>query len=122
MLLIDMQLSASEVLRTFHQDEPTLFLGSAFTTVGLVTVAFCLLRRRFDALLVWLGVFAFLYGQRMWFDTGLLNITLGETNSSRAYAGWWASSYQFQRSCSYRRPGCSPSAESWSQPFFRPCS
>ncbi len=77
MLLIDMQLSASEVLRTFHQDEPTLFLGSAFTTVGLVTVAFCLLRRRFDALLVWLGVFAFLYGQRMWFDTGLLNITLG---------------------------------------------
>jgi sigma-B regulation protein RsbU (phosphoserine phosphatase) len=76
MLLFDAQLSASEVLRTFHRDEPTLFLGSAFTTVGLVTVAFCLLRRRFDALLVWLGVFAFLYGQRMWFDTGLLHITL----------------------------------------------
>jgi sigma-B regulation protein RsbU (phosphoserine phosphatase) len=77
MLLIETQLSASEVLRTFHRDEPALFLGSAFSTVGLVAVAFCLLRRRFDALLVWLGVFAFLYGQRMWFDTGLLHITLG---------------------------------------------
>jgi len=76
MLLIDAQLSASEVLRIFHHDEPALFLGSAFTTVGIVTGAFCLLRRRFDALLVWLGVFAFLYGQRMWFDTGLLHVTL----------------------------------------------
>lgn len=70
------ELSAGEVLRVFHQDEPYLFLGAAFTTVGLVTVAFCLLRRRFDALLVSLGVFAILYGQRMWFDTGLLGITL----------------------------------------------
>ncbi|MGA7110753.1 MAG: PP2C family protein-serine/threonine phosphatase [Terracidiphilus sp.] len=76
MLLMDAQLSAREVLRIFHQDEPALFLGSAFTTVGIVTGAFCLLRRRFDALLVWLGVFAFLYGQRMWFDTGILHVTL----------------------------------------------
>jgi len=76
MVLIGAQLTASEVLRVFHQDEPYLFLGSAFTTVGIVTEAFCLLRRRFDALLVWLGVFAILYGQRMWFDTGLLYLTL----------------------------------------------
>jgi sigma-B regulation protein RsbU (phosphoserine phosphatase) len=34
------------------------------------------MRRRFDPLLVWLGVFAFLYGQRMWLDTGLLSLTL----------------------------------------------
>jgi sigma-B regulation protein RsbU (phosphoserine phosphatase) len=79
-MLIETQLSASEVLRTFHEDEPYLFLGSAFTTVGIVTEAFCLLRRRFDPLLVWLGVFAFLYGQRMWFDTGLLEMTLGGNN------------------------------------------
>jgi sigma-B regulation protein RsbU (phosphoserine phosphatase) len=76
MFLVEAQLSAGEVLRIFHQDEPALFLGSAFTTVGIVTGAFCLLRRRFDALLVWLGVFAFLYGQRMWFDTGILRVTL----------------------------------------------
>ncbi|HEX4287223.1 MAG TPA: SpoIIE family protein phosphatase, partial [Terracidiphilus sp.] len=76
MVLLDTQLSANEVLRTFHRDEPYLFLGAAFTTVGLVTEAFCLLRRRFDPLLVWLGVFAILYGQRMWLDTGLLSLTL----------------------------------------------
>ena len=76
MVLADMPLTASEVLRTFHRDEPSLFLGSAFTTVGLVTAAFCLIRRRFDALLVSLGLFAFLYGQRMWFNTELLHLTL----------------------------------------------
>lgn len=76
MFLAEAKLSASEVLRIFHQDEPALFLGSAFTTVGIVTGAFCLLRRRFDALLIWLGVFAFFYGQRMWFDTGILHVTL----------------------------------------------
>lgn len=76
MVLLDTQLSASEVLRTFHRDEPYLFLGAAFSTVGILSGAFSLLRRRFDPLLVWLGVFAFLYGQRMWLDTGLLDLTL----------------------------------------------
>lgn len=76
MVPLDRQLSASEVLRTFHRDKPSLFLGAAFSTVGIVTAAFCLLRRRFDAPLVWLGVFAFLYGQRIWLNTGLLHITL----------------------------------------------
>jgi sigma-B regulation protein RsbU (phosphoserine phosphatase) len=77
MVQLDAQLSAREVLRVFHRDEPVLFLGAAFTTVGLMTEAFCLVRRRFDALLVWLGVFAILYGQRMWLDMGLLYLTLG---------------------------------------------
>jgi sigma-B regulation protein RsbU (phosphoserine phosphatase) len=76
MILIDTPLTASEVLRTFHSDEPYLFLGAAFTTVGLVSIGFCILRRRFDALLVWLAVFAYLYGQRMWLDAGILRITL----------------------------------------------
>jgi sigma-B regulation protein RsbU (phosphoserine phosphatase) len=76
MVLVDAQLSASEVLRTFHRDEPYLFLGAAFSTIGIVSGAFCVMRRRFDPLLVWLGVFAFLYGQRMWLDTGLLDLTL----------------------------------------------
>lgn len=76
MVLLDTQLSATEVLKAFHRDEPYLFLGAAFTTVGIVTEAFCLLRRRFDPLLIWLGVFAFLYGQRMWLDTDLLSLTV----------------------------------------------
>jgi sigma-B regulation protein RsbU (phosphoserine phosphatase) len=76
MIAADAPLSASDVLRIFHRDEPFLFLGAAFATVGVVCAAFSVIRRRFDALLVWLGLFAFLYGQRLWFDTGLLAITL----------------------------------------------
>src|SRR5271165_4447382 len=72
MVLFDTPLTATQVLHTFHRDEPYLFLGAAFITVGLVAIGFCALRRRFDALLVWLAVFAYLYGQRMWLDSGLL--------------------------------------------------
>ena len=87
MVLFDAQLSASEVLRTFHRDEPALFLGASITTVGLLTEAFCVLRRRFDPMLVWLGIFAILYGQRMWLDTGLLHLTLAG-NSFFAQLRW----------------------------------
>ncbi len=78
MVLIEEQLSATGLLRIFHQDAPYLFMGSAFITVGIMTEAFCLLRRRFDALLVWLGVFAILYGLRMWFDTGMLHLAIAD--------------------------------------------
>jgi sigma-B regulation protein RsbU (phosphoserine phosphatase) len=77
MFLADTQLTANEVLRVFHRDEPYLFLGAAFTTVGLLCASLSILRRRFDALLVWLALFAFLYGQRLWLDTNILGITLG---------------------------------------------
>src|ERR1035437_6881076 len=80
MVLIDTQLTASEVLRTFHRDEAFLFLGAAFTTVGILSAAFCVLRRRFDALLVCLSVFAILYGQRLWLQAGLLRITVPENS------------------------------------------
>jgi sigma-B regulation protein RsbU (phosphoserine phosphatase) len=76
MCLIEPTLSADEVLRLFHRDEPFLFLGAAFTTVALLCGAFSLLRRKFDPLLLWLAAFAFLYGQRLWLETNLLGITL----------------------------------------------
>jgi sigma-B regulation protein RsbU (phosphoserine phosphatase) len=76
MLLIDTQLTASQVLRTFHRDEPYLFLGAAFSTVALVAACFCLLRRRFDALLLCLAAFAWLYGQRLWLDAGILRLAI----------------------------------------------
>ena len=76
MLLMEAPLTASEVLRIFHRDEPLLFLGSAFTTVALLCAGFSLLRRKFDPLLVWLAAFAFLYGQRLWLVSDLLNLTL----------------------------------------------
>jgi len=53
-------------LQTLHRDGPYLFLGAAFTSLGLVSVAFAFLDRKFNAMLFWLAVFAILYGQRLW--------------------------------------------------------
>jgi len=72
----DPQLTASQVLRTFHHDEFYLFLGAAFTTFGLISAAFAFLSRKFDAMLFWLGLFAILYGQRMWIDLRLLALMI----------------------------------------------
>jgi sigma-B regulation protein RsbU (phosphoserine phosphatase) len=69
-----MQLSASEVLHTFHRDEISLFLGATFATVGLISFGFLLVRRRFDALLFWLGLFALLYGGRLWMQAQLMSL------------------------------------------------
>jgi sigma-B regulation protein RsbU (phosphoserine phosphatase) len=68
----DATLTASQVLKTFHRDELYIFLGAAFTTVGLISIAFAFLGRKVNALLIWLAVFAILYGQRLWLQLGLL--------------------------------------------------
>src|SRR5689334_12522731 len=70
----DPQLTASQVLRTFHHDELYLFLGAAFTTLGLMSAAFSFLQRKFDAMLFWLALFAILYGQRLWLQSDLLTL------------------------------------------------
>jgi sigma-B regulation protein RsbU (phosphoserine phosphatase) len=41
------------------------------------------MRRRFDALLVWMAIFAHLYGQRLWMNAGLLRMTIPDTESFR---------------------------------------
>jgi sigma-B regulation protein RsbU (phosphoserine phosphatase) len=71
MILVETQYTGAQVLQAFYHDAPFLFLGSAFITVGVVSIGFCALRRRFDALLVWLGIFAALYGLRMWMQSDL---------------------------------------------------
>ena len=76
MLALDAQLSAIEVLRAFHHDEPRLILGAAFDTVAVIAIGICLVRRRFDPLLVWLAIFAHLYGGRLWLDSSILNLTV----------------------------------------------
>ncbi len=76
---IDRELTASQVLRVFHHDELRLFLGASFVTVGLVAGAFCVLRRKFDALLVWLGLFAILYGSRLWLQSDLLTLMVPDS-------------------------------------------
>ncbi|WP_433966285.1 PP2C family protein-serine/threonine phosphatase [Tunturiibacter gelidiferens] len=76
MYVSDPQLTASQVLRTFHHDELYLFLGAAFTAVGLVSIAFAFLGRKFDAMLFWLALFAIFYGQRLWLQLGLLTLII----------------------------------------------
>ncbi len=72
----DAPLTGGEVLRAFYRDAPYLFMGAAFISVGIVSTAYCILRRRFDALLVWMGLFAGLYGLRLWLQSGMLDVTL----------------------------------------------
>lgn len=74
MVLIETPITASQVLRAFDHDAPYLFLGSAFIAVGIVSIGFCALRRRFDALLVWMAIFAGLYGMRLWQEARILSI------------------------------------------------
>jgi phosphoserine phosphatase RsbU/P len=76
MLAPSPQLSAGELLNIFHHDEAYLFLGSAFTTIGLLAGAFCLIRRKFDALLIYFALFAVLYGQRLWVQAQLLGVLI----------------------------------------------
>jgi sigma-B regulation protein RsbU (phosphoserine phosphatase) len=53
----DPQFARSDVLRVFNHAKIYLFLGSAIITVGLPAASFSLLRRRFDALLLWFALF-----------------------------------------------------------------
>jgi len=84
MSLADVPISAGDVLQAFHRDAPNLFLGAAFITAGLVAIAFSALRRRRDRLLVYFGVFAVLYGLRLWVTANLLG--MGVPSSSIFYA------------------------------------
>jgi sigma-B regulation protein RsbU (phosphoserine phosphatase) len=76
MYLSDLPLTASQVLETLHRDGPYLFLGAAFTSLGLASAAFAFLDRKFNAMLFWLALFAILYGQRLWLQLGTFTLLL----------------------------------------------
>lgn len=73
-LFAEAPLNASELLRMLHHDEPFLFIGAACTTVALIAVGIYLLRRRADSLLLYFALFSFLYGQRLWLRSDVLQI------------------------------------------------
>jgi phosphoserine phosphatase RsbU/P len=84
MQVIEREITASQVLQVFHHSELNLFLGAAFVTVGLLVAAlFCLLRRKFDALLIWLALFALLYGNRLWLQSPLLSLIVPDSEFFR---------------------------------------
>jgi sigma-B regulation protein RsbU (phosphoserine phosphatase) len=69
-----MQVTAADVLSAFRRDEPQLFLAAASITVGLVAIAFSLIRKRFDEVLSFFAWFAALYGVRLWMQSGIYRI------------------------------------------------
>ena len=70
------QLTAGEVLRAFHHDEPFLFLGAAFNTVTIILIGLCIIRRKADGMLLSLACFAHLYGIRLWINSDLLRLSI----------------------------------------------
>src|SRR5690349_12547890 len=72
----DASISARDVLQAFQRDAPNLFLGAAFVTVGLIALGFTALRKTRDLLFIYFGVFAILYGLRLWVQARLLGLLL----------------------------------------------
>jgi phosphoserine phosphatase RsbU/P len=56
------EMTADQILQAFRHDAPNLFLGAVIVAVGLVAAALSVLRRKFDAVLIYLALFAILYG------------------------------------------------------------
>jgi sigma-B regulation protein RsbU (phosphoserine phosphatase) len=79
-------MSAEEVLSAFRRDAPYLFLGAAFTAVGIVSAAFAVLRRKRNSLLIYFALFAALYGLRLWIWSPLVAMTVqGSTFHARLH-------------------------------------
>ena len=76
MCVLEVQLTACEVLRAFHHDEPFLFLGAAFNTVTIILIGLCIIRRKADGMLLSLAWFAHLYGIRLWINSDLLRLSI----------------------------------------------
>jgi phosphoserine phosphatase RsbU/P len=75
----DARYTTGQILQAIHHDQLYLFLGASFITVGFVAAAFSLLRRKLDPLLLWLALFAILYGARLWMTTDMVGLELPHT-------------------------------------------
>ncbi len=76
---IDAQLTANQVLAIFHGDALYLFFGAGFMTFGLIAGIFAFWGRKFDAMLMWLALFAILYGLRLWLQQEFVGLLLPHT-------------------------------------------
>lgn len=72
-------LTAGRVLQIFRHDGFYLFLGAAFAALGLATAVVAFLKRKFNAMLFWLAVFAILYGVRLWLQLLTVQLMLPES-------------------------------------------
>jgi phosphoserine phosphatase RsbU/P len=71
-------LNADQVLHAFRHDAPSLLFGAIIMAAGLLSAAFSAFRRKYDRLLIYLGLLAALYGLRMWMQSQLVFLTMQE--------------------------------------------
>jgi phosphoserine phosphatase RsbU/P len=79
MLLGNLSVGADEVVRSIVHDIPGMFLGAAFVTSGLVAAGFSVIRGKRDPLLIYFGLFAVLYGLRLWTESNLVGAALPDS-------------------------------------------
>jgi sigma-B regulation protein RsbU (phosphoserine phosphatase) len=79
MLLMAPQIDAADVVRAFRHDSLYLFSGAAIISLGMLASAFAIIRREYDALLVYFAVFASLYGLRLWLQADLVKFVFHES-------------------------------------------
>ena len=70
--------TVDQVLQAFQGDELYLYLGAAFTALGMVGAALAFVERKFNAMLFWLGVFSILYGLRLWLQLNTASLVMPE--------------------------------------------
>jgi phosphoserine phosphatase RsbU/P len=75
----DLQLSGDQVLAIFNRDALYLLFGAVFMTFGLIAGIFAFWGRKFDVMLMWLALFATLYGLRLWLQLGFVGLLLPHT-------------------------------------------
>ena len=73
---VPVEFTGEQVAQAFRRDAPSLFFGAVIVAVGLMGAAYSAIRRSRDRLLIYFGLFAMLYGFRMWIQTGLLTFTM----------------------------------------------
>lgn len=72
-------LTAARILQIFRQDGLYLFLGAAFAALGAAAGVVAFLKRKFNAMLFWLAVFAILYGVRLWLQLRAVQLMMPES-------------------------------------------
>jgi sigma-B regulation protein RsbU (phosphoserine phosphatase) len=68
-------LQVNDLVRAYHHDQPFQFLAAAFTTVAIVAAVTCVIRKRFDPLLVFLALFAHIYAERLRLESHVFLLT-----------------------------------------------
>jgi phosphoserine phosphatase RsbU/P len=77
MFTVDPQIAVNQLLQALLSDGIYLFLGAAFITVGMLTAAVSVLRRRLDILPACLCLAATLDGIRLWIESQSLTLLVG---------------------------------------------